>query len=1732
MNKRLFLGILVGIFFIGLISAPIWDSSLVSYYPFNESSGTNAEDVLEDYNGTLINGVVVGREGKLGTAYGFDGTNDYVNLSNFDINTELNYSISIWFKTNSTNDKKLITQETQGSATNSVVLVDLATSGIRFCNYNTTNGVTCATATGFSDTTGWHNVVAVWNGTTKLLYLDGALNTTSVLAGTAKNLPYTTTPWQIGGRFNSDTTEYYNGTMDEIGIWNRTLSASEISSIYNSGNGLEYGNEGTDNFPTYSTNSTNSTTAGTTIQHRLYWQDETALSGYIFSFDNGTGAFTNDSWVSMIGTLNWSNVSKIVNFTVGSTIQWKVYANDSSNNLNESITYSYLTTEPSDEISPSINIQSPLNNSYNTNTIWFNATANETISKWIVNYNGTNTTLSAINTTLNVEDGFHQLLLYANDSSNNFGLNNSIYFRVDTVQPEFVSDYSLSETEVPIDISSWVLVNPDMIQVDGVLYVVYADAEPCPGHIYLKNSTDNGATWSSAYNLSQAADKCATDPFITHLSNGKWLLSYLNQTSVGANRNVLIRSADTWADLLTATTTPIFSYCNGVSFQCEGNTNILEVAGNELLYILRINDTANGAAVNNIDKVQLINASISAPTTWTNKSWITQTPYVNTAHWYIANTTANSDNLIVGFYNDSGAYEDLKIMNSSDGGETWGNVYEFMSNINPGRPAFGTLSNGDLMMFVANRNNYTHTAYFSNGNGTDGSWYTSITVKDYSNNVGYGTWQEIQNGLIFLAYSTPPKTGTDYDINGTWISFNPTNFSYYTNESVNIQINATDDIAISSYTINWSSDFTIGFLNGIITNTTALSAGIKVINITINDTSNNVNSMLFYITINDYPAGGDTTPPTFTTIPDNATITYGTLWNGVDFEATDETSFDSYSVNDSRFTINSTGYLNSTSLLAAMVYVLNITINDSSGNQNYTFYNLTINKAVPTGTLSSSAGWAIINGTETTISLSESNSGDGDLTYVVYRNGTNVGTGETWTPEAGTYNYTLNTTGGVNYSSNASIYTRNLTVSTAQNITITIIYPTSIIDYGQPSSNLSLNYTITGANDTCWVDYNFTNQTINCTASSPLTLYSNTTEIQGGVNPGYEFMYVAYNASDEFIDYVSSEITATGDTIYTLISAIEYVYSDATRVNVSNNVPAHNTTFFGANFTNPSPTKRVDYLNLYLYGVGGEQVKWKNFNVYKENSILIENSIFNMTIYANDTLGNINSSYINWSYKVFANLIDYNTTTYETMQETFIINVTANSSLTSVKLVYNGTEYPATQSGSSYSKTLSIPTVSSQTTLPFYWKFTYAGDTINSSSSNQTVNPIIFTLCNSTYTNDFLNISFKDEASSTDINASITSSTFVYYLGNGTVNKTYSFSNSTNNMNYSFCASPTDKTFHVDPYVQYKQGTDYPQKTWDPLIINYTATVTNQVLYLLSSTEGIYVTFQVVNAADQVLSGVSSNITLAGSLVGSGTTGADGLVTYWLNPDSTYTAMFYLSPYSTYSTTQQFTQTSYTISLGSVATDSGTTGSSSHQGVNYTIQPSPASYLSSNTSYVFNFSVDSSYWSLDSYGFNITNSTGFSFGEVSDTTSGGGKVSLTLNTSSNQSFTMNYYWVIDSVTTRASVTWLIVDTSGNTFSISHLVDNFATYKDSGLFGLTDFGVGLICFFIIIGITGVLKMKTGVSNTAAVLGVMWALTALLDVSFNLLPNPINAVPHFATILLGLVFIGELIREGFR
>lgn len=168
--------------------------------------------------------------------------------------------------------------------------------------------------------------------------------------------------------------------------------------------------------------------------------------------------------------------------------------------------------------------------------------------------------------------------------------------------------------------------------------------------------------------------------------------------------------------------------------------------------------------------------------------------------------------------------------------------------------------------------------------------------------------------------------------------------------------------------------------------------------------------------------------PNFTVIPANVSLIYLTDWDGVTFEAVDESSF-TWSVNDTRFAINSTGYLLNVSPMAVNSYLLNISVIDVYGSSNATVYHVEINQSVPAGSISGTS--PITNITAASITGSENNVGDSDVSYSLYRNGTSVSNPDNSVRGVGLWVYIYNNTAGTNFTANASLDTFNLVVTLA-----------------------------------------------------------------------------------------------------------------------------------------------------------------------------------------------------------------------------------------------------------------------------------------------------------------------------------------------------------------------------------------------------------------------------------------------------------------------------------------------------------------------------------------------------------------------------------------------------------------------------------------------------------------------------------------------------------------------------
>lgn len=544
--------------------------------------------------------------------------------------------------------------------------------------------------------------------------------------------------------------------------------------------------------------------------------------------------------------------------------------------------------------------------------------------------------------------------------------------------------------------------------------------------------------------------------------------------------------------------------------------------------------------------------------------------------------------------------------------------------------------------------------------------------------------------------------------------------------------------------------------------------------------------------------------------------------------------------------------------------------------------------------------------------------------------------------------------------------------------------------------------------------------------------------------------------------------------------------------------------------------------------------------IKNSTTFILEEDNFNMTIYANDGVGNLNSSFIEWDYKVVENDRTYSESTFETQQETFSVNVTTSSTPTA-KFIYNGTQTTATAvyDGTNYiiSKTIDIPIGVGDN--DFYFNITLGGDEIKLDNSTQEVNLTFFTPTNATYATQFLNISFKDENSLEPINMTIPFSEFVYYLGSGSVNKTMNFVNTSENYNYLFSGTTGSLPLKVLPVVQYRKVDDYPQRIWEPEVRTYNSTLTNQVLYSLSSVSGIFVTYQVLTAGESPIENVEVTSTrqVSGTTVqvGAGLTDSSGLITFWMNPDFQHSTSFNKEGFTEYIFSHFPTQTAYTITLGDQVEPDADCG----QGILQTVRPSQ-DFLFRNTEYDFNYTISSSYHNLTNFQITLTNQNGTVLGTTGSSTSTGGTLSINnINTTTSTSIIMTYLYEVDNEDCSQVVNervWITQATEGTEFSIWQLVQDADTYISVGLFGFDNFGKTLISFVVIVLMVGGISKRYGIASEGAVMGMLFGVVFLLDVGLGFIPavnvGTIASIEHFFTYITFIMLLGVIIREERR
>lgn len=455
----------------------------------NELSG-NATD-YSPYNTTsrvsLFEGNEYGVAGRFGTAFDFEnGVGSNGEFINFSTPSQINslgsqITLETWIKPESfPNDPTIIDK---GTSLLSFYISSGASNVLTFILDTSSGAATSYVANTDMNVSEWYHLAATYNGSQVRLYLNGILdNTPTARTGTIST---NSLDLIIGSGWSGTNPNAFpfDGLIDEVAIYNRSLSAQEIQDRYLrgalrlnlsarscddsscAGEGYtQINGQSPQNLTLISNNYFNYkfefSTENTQFTPRLYNTTISSLATNIAPTINLTYPINNSNYTSLQTILNYTvsdneldscwytlnsgatnnSVNCGENLTSLTSSQginiWRVYANDTSGAESSSYTSFFI-----DSIAPTISIVSPSNNSLLTSTL---VRVNYTLSDsgvglnrcWWTNSSGVinNTITCGNNFTFTGNEGTNFIRIYSNDTFGNLNSQTNT-FAINTQAP-------------------------------------------------------------------------------------------------------------------------------------------------------------------------------------------------------------------------------------------------------------------------------------------------------------------------------------------------------------------------------------------------------------------------------------------------------------------------------------------------------------------------------------------------------------------------------------------------------------------------------------------------------------------------------------------------------------------------------------------------------------------------------------------------------------------------------------------------------------------------------------------------------------------------------------------------------------------------------------------------------------------------------------------------------------------------------------------------------------------------------------------------------------------------------------------------------------------------------------------------------------------------------------------------------------------------------------------------
>ena len=422
------------------VSIPQWaiwnesfDYKLYLAFLLNESSGAYIYDMVDNANGTIYS-ASYSASGKNAGCYDFESSSaNYIKLNDEDKYIfGSSFTINVWVKPESSSGNMAVlgrygdsSHTKQGywlAVNNNVAEFYLGTSA---CNSRVSVSSSTSLGTGT-----WRMLTAVYDDINNKIriYVDGVWKANQTATSTCA----TSMPISIGelGGLNSD---FFDGLIDELYIWNESKTDSFINSLYDSGAGTFYSAISGNPFITINEPENNTNTTSNSITFNCTAEDDYEIKNMSL-YING----------SIVETFNFGS-SNLTSFSTTKTLNsgnysWYCSTTDNDSLTTSSDTYYFII----DSIKPQINFIAPENSAiYDSAQTWLNYSiydlhndtcwyGNET-NNYTINCNLNNWTIST-------HEGINTLTIWANDTFGNEH-SNSTTFIIDTLTPTIEFEY-------------------------------------------------------------------------------------------------------------------------------------------------------------------------------------------------------------------------------------------------------------------------------------------------------------------------------------------------------------------------------------------------------------------------------------------------------------------------------------------------------------------------------------------------------------------------------------------------------------------------------------------------------------------------------------------------------------------------------------------------------------------------------------------------------------------------------------------------------------------------------------------------------------------------------------------------------------------------------------------------------------------------------------------------------------------------------------------------------------------------------------------------------------------------------------------------------------------------------------------------------------------------------------------------------------------------------------------